>query len=176
MARPYDRDLPAGTSAGRTIRAFDPGDLAAMQRIREAAFAPVFQSFRDIVGEPIAALAFAEADAQQSTLLDTICGAGSGHHVLVVAVRDEIVGFVSFTIDPGRRVGEIGLNAVHPTHAGRGIGTDMYQHVMARMRERGIGLATVGTGGDPSHAPARRAYEKAGFGPALPSVSLYRLL
>ena len=37
-------------------------------------------------------------------------------------------------------------------------------------------VATVGTGGDPSHAPARRAYETAGFGPAIPSLTLYRLL
>ena len=34
----------------------------------------------------------------------------------------------------------------------------------------------VGTGGDPSHAPARRAYEKAGFGPAIPSLYYYRAL
>jgi hypothetical protein len=39
-----------------------------------------------------------------------------------------------------------------------------------------MAVATVSTGGDPSHAPARRAYEKAGFGPAIPSVSLYKLL
>jgi hypothetical protein len=39
-----------------------------------------------------------------------------------------------------------------------------------------MALATVGTGGDPSHAPARRAYAKAGFGPAIPSLTLYRLL
>jgi hypothetical protein len=44
------------------------------------------------------------------------------------------------------------------------------------MKERGMALATVGTGGDPSHGPARRAYAKAGFGPAIPSISLYKLL
>ena len=52
----------------------------------------------------------------------------------------------------------------------------MYELVLERMREQGMLLATVGTGGDPSHAPARRAYEKVGFGPALPSVWLYRRL
>ncbi len=158
------------------IRPFEPGDLPAMQRVREFAFEPVFRSFRDIVGEEIAALAFANADAEQARLLDGVCRASSGHHVLVVETGGEIVGFVSFTIDAGKRTGEIGLNAVHPEHAGRGIGTMMYEHVVARMRELGMALATVGTGGDPSHAPARRAYEKAGFGPALPSVFFYRLL
>jgi GNAT superfamily N-acetyltransferase len=79
-------------------------------------------------------------------------------------------------MDAARRVGEIGLNAVHPDHAGQGVGTAMYRHVLARMREGGMAVASVGTGGDPSHAPARRAYAKAGFGPAIPSLTLYRLL
>jgi ribosomal protein S18 acetylase RimI-like enzyme len=163
-------------AADLDIRPFEPGDLPALQRIREAAFEPVFRSFRAIVGEGIAALAFAQADAEQARLLDAVCGAGSGRRVLVVETGGEIVGFVSFTIDAGKRTGEIGLNAVHPEHAGKGVGTAMYEHALARMKELGMALATVGTGGDPSHAPARRAYEKAGFGPALPSVFLYRLL
>jgi GNAT superfamily N-acetyltransferase len=161
---------------GLNIRPFAPGDLPAMQRVREAAFRPVFQSFRDIVGEEIAALAFAHVDAEQAKLLDGICGTASGHRVLVGTIGGEVVGFVSFTIDADKRVGEIGLNAVHPEHAGRGIGTMMYEHVLTLMRELGMALATVGAGSDPGHAPARRAYEKAGFGPALPSVWLYRLL
>lgn len=159
-----------------SIRPFEPRDLAALQRIRAAAFAPVFRSFRAIVGTEIAAIAFSDADAEQAKLLEGICAAGSGHHVLVVGLGEEIVGFVSFTVDPDRRTGEIGLNAVHPDHAGRGFGTWMYQQVMARMRDLGMALVTVGTGGDPSHAPARRAYEKAGFGPALSSLHLYKLL
>jgi GNAT superfamily N-acetyltransferase len=158
------------------IRPFDPGDLAALQRIRQAAFEPVFRSFRDIVGAEIAAIAFTHADADQAKLLSDICAAGSSHHVLVVTVGEEIAGFVSFTIDTDKRLGEISLNAIHPGHAGRGLGTWMYEHVLTRMKELGVALATVGTGGDLSHAPARRAYEKAGFGPALSSIYLYKPL
>ena len=164
------------TPSGLDIRPFQPGDLPALQRIRTAAFAPVFRSFRALVGAQIAAVAFATADAEQAKLLDVICAAGSGHQVLVVTRGDAIVGFVSFTIDADKRTGEIGLNAVHPAQAGRGIGTAMYEHVLALMKARGVAVATVGTGGDPSHAPARRAYAKAGFGPAIPSLTLYRLL
>ena len=164
------------TASDPSIRPFQPGDLDALQRIRRVAFEPVFRSFREIVGAEIAAIALTHADAEQAKLLDDICAAGSGHHVLVVTVGEEIIGFVSFTIDTEKRTGEIGLNAVHPDHAGRGLGTWMYQHVMARMKELGMALATVGTGGDPSHASARRAYEKAGFGAALPSIHLYKLL
>ena len=37
-----------------------------------------------------------------------------------------------------------------------------------------IALAALGTGGDPSHAPARRACEKAGFDRAIPGVTYYK--
>jgi len=164
------------TASDPIIRPFAPADLPALQRIREAAFAPVFRSFRVAVGPEIAALAFAHADSDQAQLLNDICAAGSAHTVLVVVIGQETVGFISFTLDADRRTGEIGLNAIHPNHAGRGLGTWMYEHILVRMKALGAALATVGTGGDPSHAPARRAYEKAGFGPAIPSFHLYRLL
>ena len=40
----------------------------------------------------------------------------------------------------------------------------------------GMRAATVSTGGDDSHAAARRAYEKAGFSARIPSVWLCRTL
>jgi GNAT superfamily N-acetyltransferase len=164
------------TRAGPSLRPFEPSDLAALQRIRKAAFAPVFQSFRDIVGPTIAAVTFARADAEQAALLDDVCAAGSAHQVLVAEAGGVTLGFVAFTLDPKSRIGEIGLNAVHPDHAGRGLGSWMYTCVLERMREAGMVVASVSTGGDPSHAPARRAYAKAGFGPAIPSIHLYQLL
>ena len=123
MSRPADCEPARVTDRSTSIRPFEPGDLPALQRVQQAPFAPVFRSFRDIVGEEIAALALADADAEQAKLLDDTCAADSGHRVLVVTLGEEIVGFVSFTIDAKKRAGEIGLNAVHPDHAGRGIGT-----------------------------------------------------
>lgn len=163
------------TAGKATIRSFAPEDLPALQEIRRAAFRPVFQSLADMVGETIAAIAFAQADAEQAKLLDDICRS-SPDQMLVAELRGRVVGFVSFSMDLGKRLGEIGLNAVHPDHAGRGIGTAMYERALARMKASGMAAATVGTGGDPSHAPARRAYAKAGFGAAVPSLWLYRLL
>lgn len=159
---------------GYAVRPFAPGDLPALQAIRAAAFAPVFASFRELVGPEIADIALVSAEADQARLLETICAQGSGHDLHVATCRGEPVGFVAFTADGDREVGEIGLNAVRPDHAGRGVGTAMYQAVLAEMKARGIAVVEVGTGGDPSHAPARRAYAKAGFGPSIPSVTLYR--
>jgi hypothetical protein len=52
----------------------------------------------------------------------------------------------------------------------------MYHFAITRMKEAGMRVATVATGGDASHAPARRAYEKAGFAVQIPSVWLCRKL
>jgi GNAT superfamily N-acetyltransferase len=158
------------------FRPFQSHDLPKLQAIRCAAFAPIFASFREIVGAHIAGIALTQADAEQANLLDDICKDGSSHRVFVAEINDEIVGFVSYTINAAERMGEIGLNAVHPDHAGKGVGARMYEMVMARMKDEGVAVATVGTGGDPSHAAARRAYEKVGFGPAIPSVYLYKAL
>jgi GNAT superfamily N-acetyltransferase len=87
-----------------------------------------------------------------------------------------VVGFVSLQLNQETQIGEIGLNAVHPDHAGKGVGTAMYDFAIARMKEAGMRVATVATGGDPSHAPARRAYEKAGFTVQIPRVWLCRKL
>jgi ribosomal protein S18 acetylase RimI-like enzyme len=158
------------------IRPFEASDLPAMQQLRQAAFMPVFQSFRDIVGEQIYSIALVKSDSEQAELLESICKCTSRHEVFVAEISEDIAGFISFSLNHEKGFGEIGLNAVHPNHAGQGIGTKMYEFAMVRMKESGMVLATVSTGGDPSHAPARRAYQKAGFGPALPSVFLYKLL
>ncbi len=88
----------------------------------------------------------------------------------------EVVGFVAVQVDSDTRVGEVGLNAVDPAHAGAGIGTRMYEFAVARLQEAGMKVAIVATGGDPSHAPAQRAYRKAGFAVELPTVWMYRKL
>jgi len=64
-----------------------------------------------------AGLALSRAD-EGAKLLDDICVADSGHPVVVVTDGEEIVGFVSFTIDASQRTGEIGLNAVRLTMRG----------------------------------------------------------
>jgi ribosomal protein S18 acetylase RimI-like enzyme len=151
-------------------------DAPRLQAIRRAAFAPVFASFRAILGDEIYELAQRREDEAQEGLLASLLAAGSGWSVHVAQSGSEVVGFVAVRLDAHTRVGEIGLNAVDPARAGNGIGTAMYELAVARMREAGMKVATVATGGDPSHAPARRAYRKAGFDVEIPSVWMCRKL
>ncbi|WP_437735055.1 N-acetyltransferase family protein [Sorangium sp. So ce1335] len=153
-----------------------PEDAARLQAIRRAAFAPVFASFRSILGDEIYDLAQRRSDEAQEGLLTSLMAADSGWELYVAQAGEEIAGFVALQLNQETHVGEIGLNAVDPAQAGRGIGTAMYEFAVARMRLAGMKVATVGTGGDPSHAPARRAYEKAGFDVQIPSVWMCRKL
>ena len=158
------------------MRPASADDLPRLDDVRQAAFAPVFASFRSILGENIYDLAQAHEDEAQGELLVSLLAPKSGWKVYAAEMDCTVVGFVSIQLSQDTQVGEIGLNAVHPDHAGKGVGTTMYDFAIARMKEAGMQVATVATGGDPSHAPARRAYEKAGFTVQIPSVWLCRKL
>lgn len=158
------------------IRTYAPADLPALQTIRAAAFAPVFASFRSLVGPEIAALGLATAEQEQADLLDAIAKPDSGHAIAVAEANGVIIGFVSWKPNIAPGIGEITLNAVHPSYGGKGIGTALYEHALAALKAAGMQLATVGAGGDPSHEAARRAYEKVGFSTHIPSIYMYRKL
>ena len=150
--------------------------LPDLDRIRLSAFAPVFASFRSLLGDALYELAQARDDQAQGDLLVSLLQPDSGWEVYTVSEAGGVVGFVSLRTNPETLIGEIGLNAVDPKHAQRGIGTAMYEFAVQRLKRAGMRVATVGTGGDASHAPARKAYQKAGFDAAIPSVWMSRLL
>lgn len=158
------------------IRAFVETDFAEVDAIRRAAFAPVFASFRSLVGAEVAAAALTNLEAEQQAHLRAICRPHSGYEMHVGEEAGAVRGFVSLSVERETLVGEIGLNAIHPDHQGRGIGTRLFTFALERMRQQGMRAAVVSTGGDASHAPARRAYRKAGFEAAIPGVHLYRRL
>ena len=158
------------------MRPVSDDDRPHLHSVRLAAFAPVFESFRNLLGDEIYRLAQAREDEDQGKLLDSLLAPDSGWEVYAAERAGAVVGFVAVQLNQETQLGEIGLNAVHPAQAGRGIGTAMYEFALARMKEAGMRVATVATGGDPSHAPARRAYEKAGFNAQVPSVWMCRLL
>ena len=159
-----------------SIRPASRSDEPRLQEIRRAAFAPVFASFRALLGDEVYELAQRRSDDAQGEYLDSLLADDSPWALYVARVDGAIAGFVSVRCDRETGVGEIGLNAVDPAHASRGVGTAMYAFALERMQEQGMKVATVSTGGDPSHAPARRAYRKAGFDAEIPSVWMCRRL
>ena len=160
----------------RNIRAFKSGDLPLIQSIRKRAFQPIHDSFRSLVGEDVFRLEFSDWDQVQGDYLKSICAANSSRELYVAMEDEAIAGFIGISMNQASSRGEIDLNAVDPEYQGRGIGEFMYKFALQRMREAGMKVARVSTGGDASHSQARRAYEKAGFGVYIPSITMYRKL
>ena len=65
--------------------------------------------------------------------------------------------------------------AVAPSHQRRGIASVLISASEQLMQMRGCTLAVIATGGDSGHAPARAAYDAAGY-TALPLVRYYKTL
>jgi ribosomal protein S18 acetylase RimI-like enzyme len=73
------------------------------------------------------------------------------------------------------RMGAIGIIGVDPDYQRRGISSRLTSFALDYLREQGMDIAIVETGGDSGHAPARAAYEAAGF-TLLPIARYFRLL
>jgi len=82
---------------------------------------------------------------------------------------------VSYSLDDKDKIGEVQLLAVSPEYQNHGIGTELNNFALQKMKAGGMRLAVAGTGGDSGHAPARKSYEKAGY-TALPLVRYYKAL
>jgi len=137
------------------------------------AWTPIRSVFRRDLGDEIYESQFTGwQDAKRSGVAN---GLRSGRGYVAVA-NGKVVGFVTYRINEQTKTGEIGGNAVDPACRGMGIGPKMYEFVLSKMREEGMEYATVYTGLDDGHAPARHAYEKAGFQKNLPSIRYYQKL
>ena len=158
------------------IREVRPEDVETAAAIAVAAWERSYACYREVMGEEIFRTLYPDWRARKAEQVRRGCAADGGVHARVAEIDGRVVGFVTFHVDAGSGVGEIGNNAVHPDSQGQGIAQRMYAHVFEAMRALGVRVVKVQTGGDPGHARARRAYEKAGFDVQLPSVTYYRTL
>lgn len=144
------------------IRNFKMEDLSAVCRIAKQAWAPIFQGYDDQLGAEVYAVL--NPDSRNSKDRQLTVHAERHPDCFFVAERHgRVVGFITFECDYTLRIGTIGNNAVDPECGEKGVGQEMYQAVLERFRNDGMRLARVTTGLDAAHAPARRAYERAGF-------------
>lgn len=156
------------------VRRAVPADLPGVQLVNVAAFLPIHESFNAILGPSLGALAFPDWPERQRRELEELLSLAES--VMFVAEIDaQIVGFVVVTLDYESEVGELQMIAVHPDSRQQGIGTQLNNVALQAMREAGMKLAELETGGDSSHAAARRAYERAGYS-ALPVVRYFKEL
>jgi GNAT superfamily N-acetyltransferase len=150
-------------------------DIDAIVELSLLAWAPVFGSFRQVLGSAIYTQLFPDWRASQAAVVESMCR-DTDKYTGWVAERDQTVaGFILYELNTQSKVGEVQLLAVHPVHQKLGIATLLNTVALEQMKAQGMHLAVVGTGGDPGHAPARAAYEKVGY-TALPLVRYYKAL
>jgi ribosomal protein S18 acetylase RimI-like enzyme len=158
------------------IRPATEADLPAVREIAELAWTPVYDEFRRRLGDELFDLTRPRGVKAKPDQVEEGFRRDPGC-MLVTEVEGRVVAFVTFyVVDAEAGIGEIGNNAVHPDCQGRGHGKAQYLRIFDELRQRGCRYVRVSTGLDDSHAPARRAYEAAGFDRDLPSITYYREL
>jgi ribosomal protein S18 acetylase RimI-like enzyme len=152
----------AGSAGGASIRPLAPTDVDAVVDLSLRAWAPVFESFEATWDQELYDRFWPDWRPQQAS---SVRDALAANPAWVSTDGDRVTGFVNVVFDEAERAGEIYMIAVDPTAQGRGVASSLTDFALDEMRRRGMTLATVATGADPGHGPARRTYERAGFSP-----------
>lgn len=156
------------------IRPVSDNDINDLVQLTLLAFEPVFSSFAQILGPQINPVIYPDWKTRQRDRVELLCK-NEKFEVWVAELKGMAVGLIAYEFHNNDKTGEVQFLAVHPEYQNGGIGTELNNFALQKMQEAGMRMAVVGTGGDESHAPARRSYEKSGF-TALPLVRFYKKL
>ena len=163
------------TTRAIEIRAFRESDLEAVVEFSLRAWAPVFASVRQVMGDDIFLRLHPDWKASQEDAVRSSCTSDE-RDVFVAVDGGRPVGFVAIALNAfHERMGVIDIIGVDPEYQRRGVSARLTSYATEHMRSRGMDIAVVETGGDPGHAPARAAYESAGF-TLLPIARYFQLL
>jgi len=144
------------------LRSYKSEDLSTIMDIGNRAWHEIYKIFRETYGDELFGRIVPNEATEKGNQIKSHCE----EHPEWVYVCEEgghIVGFVTFSLDSGKKIGQIGNNAVDPKCGLKGIGQQMYKAVFEHFREQNMLYAKVRTGLDYAHARARKAYERAGF-------------
>jgi len=157
------------------IEPYDPHYLDAVVRLSLQAWAPVFDSIQNVMDPDVYRVFYPDSwRVSQQKAVEDVCAA-EDTNVWVALDADSVVGFVAVKLHSEDSMGEIYMVAVDPDFQGQGIGSALIEFALEWMKDVGMSIAMVDTGGDPGHAPARHTYEKIGFG-LLPIARYFKKL
>ena len=157
------------------IRKFKREDLPVIMDIGNRAWRGIYKMFRETYGDELFRLITPDETTSKGKQIKAHCERHP-EWVLVCEAEGRVVGFVTFSLNTDRKIGTIGNNAKDPDCGLKGIGQEMYKAAFEYFREHGMTYASVHTGLDHAHAPARRAYERAGFNICHEDVDYYMKL
>ena len=146
------------------IEPYDVRQLDAVIHLSLRAWTPVFNSIQNVMNTDVYQAFYPDNwRVSQQKAVEDVCAA-EDTNVWVAIDAGSTVGFVAVNLHSEDSMGEIYMVAVDPDFQGHGIGTALIEFALEWMKDAGMSIAMVETGGDPGHAPARRTYEKVGFG------------
>jgi len=157
------------------IRRYQDEDLSIIADIGKRAWINIYKMYEGAYGSELFSLLIPDQDvAKEEQIKEHVLN--HPDWIYICEENGKIVGFVTFSIERGRKIGQIGNNAVDPECGLKGIGQQMYAEVFRRFKDEGMLYAQVTTGLDDTHAPARRAYERAGFNIKKEDVTYFKRL
>jgi ribosomal protein S18 acetylase RimI-like enzyme len=146
------------------IKPYDSRSLDAIVSLSLRAWEPVFKSIQNSLDAEVYQVFYPDGwRISQQQAVEAVCTA-EDTKVWTATDTDFTLGFVAVKLDAESSMGEIYMVAVDPAFQGQGVGSRLIEFALTQMKEAGMSVAMVETGSDPGHAPARHAYEKAGFG------------
>lgn len=122
-------------------------------------------SFRSIVGDAIFVHQHGNWRDDYRKELTGLHDPDHGKHVIVAESDEHIIGFVAWTVNREKRHGHVQFVAVEGEQRRHGVASALCRHAFDAMRQVGIEVVEIGTGGDPFHAPARALYARLGMTP-----------
>ncbi|HKR36093.1 MAG TPA: GNAT family N-acetyltransferase [Steroidobacteraceae bacterium] len=145
------------------IEPYAPAHLEDVVRLSLRAWAPVFDSLKQVFAPSVYDTFYPQGwRGSQDKAVRDVC-ASADFKVWVAIESGTAAGFVAIRYHAADKLGEIYMIAVDPDFQRRGIARAMTDFAVERMKEAGMTIAMVETGGDPGHGPARAAYARAGF-------------
>jgi len=153
------------------VRPLVDSDIERIVELSLLAWEPVFESFEKVLGPRVFPILYPDWRKSQAEGVEGACRATDRYHTLVAELDGRVVGFIAYELKG--ETGEVVLLAVHPEFQKRGIATQLNQASLDAMKAAGVKMVVVETGGEDGHAPARRAYEKAGY-TGLPIVRYFK--
>ena len=146
-----------------SIRSYAQSDSDQILEVTRRAWAPVFEKLEPAVDGFVYKNFYPNGWwPRQEADVRAMLGDGQTR-VLVAEQEGRLVGYVGTRLHAEDNMGEIYILAVDPDAQRQGIAMALMQRAFDQVRQAGMKMIMVETGGDPGHAPSRATYESAGF-------------
>ena len=152
-------------------------DVEACKEIFLTVWEGIHGTYTELIGEELHDVFFGNWKSNSTNdFAAAFLTAVDANRAFVAKDGDKIAGFAYYRAIEEKKIANIGYNAVGLEYKKKGIGSMLYQSMIDSMKAEGFQYVSVSTGLDDAHAPARKAYERAGFEKNLPSVRYFQKL